>query len=201
MVCLISMFSIQDISAQQPPQYTQYMFNTAVLNPGYTGVGGKIEGNLLYRSQWVGIEGAPENQSFSLHAKANDRIGLGITATNDKLGASNNVNLNGNFAYEITTGYKTKLSLGLNAGLDILQVDWSKGTFANQQDPLFRENINQTRPIFGAAARPHHAQGSGFRNASGRHRFDARRCLGPDRTERQDQLHPPAARQHRQRPT
>ncbi|HEA19867.1 MAG TPA: type IX secretion system membrane protein PorP/SprF [Pricia antarctica] len=149
-VCFLAVLVTHEIVAQQQPQYTQYMYNTAVLNPGYTGVGGKIEGNLLFRSQWVGVEGAPENQSFALHAKATDKIGLGITATNDKLGASNNVHVNGNFAYEITTGYTTKLSLGLNAGVDILNVDWSKGTFANNQDPIFQENIQQTRPIFGA---------------------------------------------------
>ena len=138
------------LRAQQPPQYTQYMYNTAVLNPGYTGVGGKLEGNILYRSQWVGIDGAPENQSFSLLSRVKERIGLGITAINDKLGASNNTIVNANFAYEIPTGYKTKLSFGLNAGLDILNIDWSKGSFANDQDPIFRENLNQTRPIVGA---------------------------------------------------
>ena len=46
--------------AQQAPQYTQYMYNTTVLNSGYTGTSANFEANVLYRSQWVGLDGAPE---------------------------------------------------------------------------------------------------------------------------------------------
>ena len=140
------------LQAQQAPQYTQYMYNTMLLNSGYTGTSGKLEATLLHRSQWLGIDGAPENQSFSIHGKLKDRVGIGFSATNDNLGASNAIDLNGSFAYEITTGYYTKLSLGINAGVQILNIDWSKGIYQDDQDPLFRENLNTTRPIFGAGA-------------------------------------------------
>lgn len=138
--------------AQQAPQYTQYMYNTTILNPGYTGTMGKFEANVLYRSQWVGIEGAPETQSFTVQGRVGNKIGLGLTALNDNIGAANNVEINGYFAYEIPTGQHTKLSMGLNAGLDILSIDWSKGNYSNAQDPVFSENLNKTRPIFGFGA-------------------------------------------------
>lgn len=151
-ICLLlGMLSLPNVlQAQQLPQYTQYMYNTAVLNPGYTGTVEKLELNLLHRSQWVGLQGSPENQSISLNTKLKDKIGLGFSAVNDKIGASNNVQVNGNFSYEIKTGYFTRLSFGLNAGVDILNVDWSKGNYADEQDPIFRENIKRTRPILGA---------------------------------------------------
>ena len=140
------------LTAQQPPQYTQYMYNTAVLNPAYTGSNGILEATLLHRSQWVGIDGAPETQSLSVLGKLKEKIGLGLTVINDNIGASNTVDISGLFAYEIATGYKTKLSLGINAGIDVLKVDWSKGTFEDDLDPIFAENINKIRPVFGVGA-------------------------------------------------
>ncbi|MBO0592845.1 type IX secretion system membrane protein PorP/SprF [Cellulophaga sp. E16_2] len=140
------------LCAQQPPQYTQYMYNTMVLNSGYTGTSSKIEALLLHRSQWLGIDGAPENQSFSIHGKLKEKIGLGLSATNDNLGAANAIEINGNFAYEIRTGYYTKLSLGINAGVNLLNIDYTKGIYNNQQDPLFQENLSSTRPILGFGA-------------------------------------------------
>lgn len=138
--------------AQQAPQYTQYMYNTTVLNSGYTGTSANFEANVLYRSQWVGLDGAPETQSFTVQGRTGEKIGLGLTAINDNIGASNNVRINGHFAYELTTGATTKLSLGINAGADILSIDWSKGVFNDDLDPVFSENLNKTRPIVGFGA-------------------------------------------------
>ncbi|MEX0360333.1 MAG: type IX secretion system membrane protein PorP/SprF [Allomuricauda sp.] len=152
LMCLIFIIQFTEVKAQQMPQYTQYMYNTTILNPGYTGTSGNLEANVLYRSQWVGLDGAPETQSFTLQGRLGNKIGLGLTALNDNIGAANNVKVNGHFAYEIPTGYNTKLSLGLNAGLDVLSVDWSKGTYSNAQDPVFSDNLNKTRPIFGIGA-------------------------------------------------
>ena len=150
--CLILCISIFEVQSQQAPQYTQYMYNTAVINPGYTGTSGNLEANLLHRSQWVGLDGSPETQSFTIQGRMGQKIGLGLSALNDNIGASNDVKINGHFAYQIQTGYFTKLSLGINAGVDILSIDWSKGTYSDGMDPVFSENLTETRPIFGFGA-------------------------------------------------
>ncbi|MBM1107736.1 type IX secretion system membrane protein PorP/SprF [Aurantibacter crassamenti] len=149
--CTVAM-QINTVFAQQAPQYTQYMYNTSVLNPGYTGSVGQLEALLLHRSQWVNLDGAPEVQSFTVNGMLKERIGVGLSIVNDNIGASNNVDINANFAYHIQTGYNTKLGLGINAGLDVLKIDWSKGTFEDSMDPVFMENLNAVRPIFGAGA-------------------------------------------------
>ncbi|CAZ96130.1 type IX secretion system membrane protein PorP/SprF [Zobellia galactanivorans] len=150
MVCYLA-FKMSVAYGQQPPQYTQYMYNTAVLNSGYS-ASGTLEATLLHRSQWVGIDGAPETQSLSVQGKLRERIALGLTAINDNIGAANDLDINGTFAYEIPTGYTTKLSLGVNAGIDVLKVDWSKGIYQDGLDPVFAENVNKIRPVFGAGA-------------------------------------------------
>lgn len=148
----VFLMALSSVSAQQPAQYTQYMYNTVVLNPGYSSDNSIIEATLLHRSQWVGIDGSPETQSLSVQGKFSERVRLGLTFVNDNIGAANDIDINGNFAYQIPVGYKTKLSLGLNAGVDILKVDWSKGTYEDGLDPIFADNINTLRPVFGAGA-------------------------------------------------
>ena len=59
---LVSVVGLQCAFAQQDAQYTQYMFNTMSVNPAYAGSRGQLSIAGLYRSQWVGLNGAPESQ-------------------------------------------------------------------------------------------------------------------------------------------
>lgn len=139
-------------TAQQEPQYTQYMYNTLTVNPGYTGSTGNLEANLLHRSQWVGIDGAPRTQAFSIHSPlSNERIGLGLSAVNDKLGPSDEVYVDGNFSYTIPLANESKIAFGLKAGVRVLNIDWSKGIYYQDGDPLLNTNINnKVTPSIGA---------------------------------------------------
>ncbi|TRW23537.1 type IX secretion system membrane protein PorP/SprF [Flavobacterium zepuense] len=138
--------------AQQDPQYTQYMYNTLVVNPGYTGSTGNLEANLLHRTQWVGIDGAPQTQAFSIHAPVfNEKIGLGLSAVNDKIGPANEVYVDANFSYSINVGLESKIAFGLKAGARVLDIDWSKGRYYQEGDPLLNTNINnKINPAIGA---------------------------------------------------
>src|SRR6187399_1158272 len=69
---------------QQDPMYSQYMFNHQVLNPAYVGSWGYFTSNIIYRKQWVGMNGAPETGSFSFHTPSkNDHHGFGMSFVND----------------------------------------------------------------------------------------------------------------------
>ena len=57
-------FTIDTSFAQQDPQYTQYMYNTMSVNPAYAGQREVLSITGLYRTQWVGIDGAPDTQNF-----------------------------------------------------------------------------------------------------------------------------------------
>ncbi|ALI97958.1 PorP/SprF family type IX secretion system membrane protein [Rufibacter tibetensis] len=48
-------------------QYTQYMLNNYVLNPGITGIEDYLDLKLSSRSQWVGIDGAPKTIYLTGH--------------------------------------------------------------------------------------------------------------------------------------
>ena len=140
---LICSFITVCASAQQDPEYTQYMYNTMAVNPAYAGSTGTIEAALLYRSQWVGMPGAPETQSFSVHSPLrNEKLGVGLSVVNDKIGPSNELYLDGNFSYSLPLGYEKRLAFGIKAGTRMLNIDWSKGRYYDDDDVLLNQNIN-----------------------------------------------------------
>lgn len=140
--------------AQQEPQYTQYMYNTLTVNPGYTGSPGVLQANLLHRTQWVGISGAPQTQAFSIHSPWSEyyeNIGVGLSVVNDRLGPSDEVYADANFSYTLNMGDEAKLAFGLKAGVRVLSVDWSRGRYYQEGDPLLNNNINnKINPTIGA---------------------------------------------------
>ena len=61
---------------QQDPQYTQYMYNTLSVNPAYAGSRGELSMTAIYRSQWTGLDGAPETFNINFHSPIrNSRVG------------------------------------------------------------------------------------------------------------------------------
>ena len=138
--------------AQQDPQYTQYMYNTIVVNPGYAGSREAMSIFALHRTQWVGLDGAPVTNNFSIHTPINgSNIGLGLSVVNDKIGPSDENNIAVDFSYTIHTSERYKLSFGLKASANLLNVDFTKLHIYNPGDPRFQDNIdNKFSPNIGA---------------------------------------------------
>ena len=144
------------LEAQQDPQFTQYMYNTITVNPGYAGSRGHLSILGMHRSQWVGINGAPTSHVLAIDGPVSEKVGLGVVATYDELGPSNELFLDGNVSYSIQVGANNKrLSFGLKAGGRIFNVDFSEGLFRNP-DVAFQDNIeNRFFPTVGAGAYYH----------------------------------------------
>ena len=58
---------IAALQAQQRPQYTQYIFNGFLANPAVAGIERYVDVKLGGRSQWHGLEGAPQTAYLSAH--------------------------------------------------------------------------------------------------------------------------------------
>ena len=103
------------------------MFNTISINPAYAGSRETFSAVGLQRSQWVGLEGGPETQTLSIHTPLrNEKIGIGLSFINDKLGYENFSYIYGDFSYTIQTGVNSKLAFGLKAGFTHYNLDEAK---------------------------------------------------------------------------
>ncbi|WP_282122895.1 PorP/SprF family type IX secretion system membrane protein [Algibacter mikhailovii] len=152
---LVSMISL----AQQDPQFTQYMYNMSVINPAYaTGELDILNIGGMYRTQWVGMEGAPRTASFFAHTPLSNRTEAGLSFTNDNIGdVVNETNIFADFAYVIPVGVDSKLSFGAKAGVSFYNANFDgfilqSGNVNNGLDVAFNENIGQTFPNLGFGA-------------------------------------------------
>jgi len=147
---LLILLSI-NVSAQQQVQFTQYMYNTMMVNPAYAGTGSVLEALFIHRSQWVGLDGAPRTQNVAVHGAAGKIVGVGLNFINDRIGPANQTFVTASLAARIPLSEKIKLSVGLNGGMDIVNVDWSKGQWQSDNDAAMMNNIrNRVRPVLGA---------------------------------------------------
>lgn len=153
-LCILLLVLSELTFGQQDSQYTQYMYNTQTVNPGYVGSRGVFSLSGLYRTQWVGVEGAPRTLNFSFNTPINERLGTGLTFYRDEIGISIENYIAADFSYTLPlNNFGTYLSFGLKGGINILDVDFSKLSPNNPDDPAFdsSNNINgQVSPVIGA---------------------------------------------------
>mgnify|MGYP001572046577 CR=1 FL=1 len=113
------------LSAQQDPLFSQYMFNRLIINPGYTGSTNTLYATLAYRQQFAGLEGAPQTQAFTIHAPVNKKsMGLGIKAIHQNIGVTNQNMISAIYAYHLGFA-KGRLSLGLEGGIFNQSIDFT----------------------------------------------------------------------------
>lgn len=131
--------------AQQEAMYSQYMFNTLAINPAYAGSRGVASATALHRSQWVGIDGAPETFTFTIDAPVNNKkVGLGLQVFSDKIGVTQNNGALASYAYRIRMA-KGTLSFGLQAGYSQYRANLSTVPLntGGQNDVAFQDDVNK----------------------------------------------------------
>ncbi|CAM1368756.1 Type IX secretion system membrane protein, PorP/SprF family [Tenacibaculum sediminilitoris] len=149
-VIVLFFTTVLTVQSQQLPQFTQYMYNTISINPAYAGSRQVLSIVGLHRSQWAGLDRAPETQTLSIHTPLrNDKIGLGLTFINDQLGYENFTYLYGDFSYTIQLNNEIKLAFGLKAGFTQYNIDDALIT-AEGSDPGISGIQNRWEPNIGS---------------------------------------------------
>ena len=151
-VALLGLGLESKVYSQQDPQYTNYMYNTNHVNPAYAGSREGINVFGLYRTQWVGLEGAPKTANISVTAPlTNSGLGLGVSFSNDRLGVMDQNNIAIDLSYAIDLNYEYKLAFGLKASGNLISIDYDRLTIYNPNDIVSQENIkNRFKPNVGA---------------------------------------------------
>jgi type IX secretion system PorP/SprF family membrane protein len=155
------LLAVTHVTAQQDPQFTQYMYNTMSVNPAFAGSNGHLSALLMHRSQWVGINGAPNTQILAVDSPLENKLGVGGVLTHDALGPSSEFSVDGNVSYTIQLdSTNRKLSFGLKLGGRIFNVDFSKG-LTEDSDVAFQNNIKgKFFPTIGAGI--YYNSGNGY---------------------------------------
>ncbi|WP_417940590.1 type IX secretion system membrane protein PorP/SprF [Flavobacterium sp. RS13.1] len=146
-IMFVSMVSF----AQQDAQFTQYMYNTININPAYAGSRGALSIFGLYRTQWVGLDGAPETGCLSFNSPINNsNLGIGASLLNDKIGPTNETNFSVDISYTVQTSADFKLSFGIKGTANMFNLDVNKLNPDVAGDPQFQDFNNKFSPNLGA---------------------------------------------------
>lgn len=152
-ILLLIITSVNVCFSQQDAQYTQYMYNTQIINPGYIGSKNALGFGLLYRTQWAGFDGAPNTGTFTFNTPLGllKRNAIGLSIVNDRIGPSNETSITVDYAYSLLLSGNSRISFGIKGGLSILDVDYTKLNIYDENDWQFAENIDKkVQPQIGA---------------------------------------------------
>ena len=148
--------------AQQQAQYSQYMNNNYILNPGTTGVEDYIDVKFSYRTQWTGLEGAPKTYYASastslgkwrstpkrtIHDRRRPFHAVGGLVYNDVTGPTSRTGAYLSYAYNLVLMPDLRLALGMSAGMQQFAVDGQQLHFF---DPTTRAASAASRVLDGS---------------------------------------------------
>jgi type IX secretion system PorP/SprF family membrane protein len=118
----------------------QYIFNPIAVNPALVGSGDALSANLIYKNQWVGIDGSPEIMTFSMHSPLRrQNMGLGLFIINNQIGVSNEISIMGNYSYKLRMR-KGNLTLGMGGGFLLINTAWTSLEANDSFDDLLESN-------------------------------------------------------------
>lgn len=153
----VALAAITSVSfAQQDPQFTQFMHNKLIYNPGYAGTSEAICANVLYRQQWVNFPGAPKTGLLSFDMPIGQLpLAVGLNVMSDQIGFSKTL-----FA-RLAVSYNRHIGAGvLGIGIDggILQQQFN-GTWITPDGPT---NYDAAIPAYTSGTGTNVATNSGL---------------------------------------
>jgi type IX secretion system PorP/SprF family membrane protein len=180
-ITLLLTLSFISLAAQQEPNYTFYRFNMNLINPAYAGASDMTEIGLNIRSQWAGVQGAPETQSLVFGTSLGKNVGIGLSIVNDKTFIENQTSVALDFSYKLKINENNDLFFGI------------KGSFASYDantEGLLTYGIQQDMSLMNIDGRfnPNVGTGVYLKNENYFLSFSIPKILTPDRLEQSEGL-------------
>ena len=135
--------------AQQDPNFTLYNFNMNIINPAVAGIQENPEFNLVYRSQWIGIDDAPRTATAVYSRALGKNLGIGFSVMNDRVYILDQTDVAVDISYALQLSEQTNLYFGMKAGGGFVNIDLTRAATPGN-DPLFSQNQSFFNPHVGA---------------------------------------------------
>lgn len=136
------------VAQRVKPTYRQFLFNPYLYNPAFVGINDQVELNLVYRKQWVSIDGAPVTTGINLQVPTSDRVMLGLNVVTDKQVLLRNTSMMGTFGYVVPIDHKQTLRFALSGGLGMNDLDLTEEELSTN-DPAILNAANNNYYIDG----------------------------------------------------
>ncbi len=178
-LCATVLMASVSVVAQQDPNHTFYRYSMNLVNPAYAGAHEGAELGVNVRSQWAGVDGAPETQTAFFGTGVGRNLGLGVSIINDKTFIEKQTSISLDVSYHITLDFETNLYFGVKVGANSYNAN-TEGltTFGIGSDPSLTNINGGFTPNVGAGA---YLRGKDYFVS-----LSVPRILSPDRLEQGD---------------
>lgn len=177
-IYMFMFFLAGNIMAQQDPNYTFYRYSMNLVNPAYAGASNSTEFAASVRSQWSGVDGAPETQSFLASTNLGSKVGIGASIINDKTFIETQTSVAIDFSYLVKWSENANIYFGLKASGNSYNANTAGlTTFGIGSDPSLMDLNGGVNPNIGA--------GVYFQNKKLSLSFSMPKLLKADRLEQQ----------------
>ena len=147
---VIFIFSASIASAQDQTNFTQFYLNPYLYNPSYVGIDGQSALSIIYKKQWMTVEGGPTIANVSLQTPITPRAGFGLSITNDTRGLLNNSSVLFTFGYNVALAEKSFLRFGISGGGTWNTLDMTK-LESMSNDPALANILENNASLTGNA--------------------------------------------------
>ncbi len=156
---VLSIYFNPFVYGQQTPVFSEYNYNTFIINPAYAGFNPSTEITLSSSGFLNQFDGSPKTSSLSISSRLkSENIGLGLGIFRDEIGVTSNTSIYGAYSYKIYFDSKRDrpswevytphvISFGITAGVQLFRDNLLELGIDNDEN--FNENINATIPTIG----------------------------------------------------
>ncbi len=148
---LVLLFGVFAAQAQQEHQYTQFMYNKLLINPGYAGARGTPFVTAIYRNQWAGFDGSPKSALVSFNSPfLSNRVGVGVTVSSQQAGFQRDFFGNLAYSYDLIARDAMSLRIGVMGSVRNLALDFTKAKPGAPDNSIEQEGTSELLGNVGA---------------------------------------------------
>jgi len=147
------------VYGQQTPVFSEYNYNTFIINSAYAGFNPSTEITLSSSGFLNQFEGSPKTSALSISSQLKSKnVGLGLSIIRDEIGVTSNTSIYGAYSYKIYFDSKRErpswevytphvISFGITAGVQLYQDNLLELGIVDDEN--FDDNIRATIPTVG----------------------------------------------------
>jgi type IX secretion system PorP/SprF family membrane protein len=137
-LALISFVFITGFSfSQNTMRFSQLNFGKGINNPAALALDGKIMADMMFRNQWLGVDGAPTSLALNAQYEVDQDMAVGLNVYHDRIGVNQNTSLAGQYAYRVRFDGNRFFALGAGIGIDNQISSLGSTVTTMPGDPLF----------------------------------------------------------------
>ena len=149
-----SIWASKNLLSQQSPSFSQFSFDSYLINPAIAGSEGYTTISLVAREQWVRISGTPKTHAINFQTRIfnksykpthnrvrrrqvkllrGGKVGIGFNLIDDRAGVFNRTSLKFAYAFHIVR-LRAQYSFGLGMSISQLKINFNKVRLEDSED-------------------------------------------------------------------